>query len=267
MKDLPRALFSFYISLEQVSLPENSIVFLPSGTETIDHGFRNGIPLLSLCPPLIKDDDFFEVLKKVGEIIQEHYPHLTKEYQQIYAALPTDKINRELFVAKVFTPGENLLNCLPEDISPETFGFLLRHAAKPFMRKLGEITAGLYNFEEWLRGTCPLCGGRPSLSLLEKEKGRRYLYCGLCEIKWRFQRLGCPYCQKEESQFFVIEGEEKYRVYYCENCRGYLKTIDERKAAGEINLFWEDIRTVYLDMLALREGYVNLPVKTSGIPE
>ncbi|WP_353681828.1 formate dehydrogenase accessory protein FdhE [Pelotomaculum sp. PtaB.Bin117] len=40
---------------------------------------------------------------------------------------------------------------------------------------------------------------------------KRYLYCGLCEVKWRFQRLGCPYCASLESQFLKVEGEDKYR--------------------------------------------------------
>jgi FdhE protein len=256
---MQQTLVNFYTSISQVSLPEKSINFTPPAPEIINYGQEKGIPLLNICPPQVKSDDFYTLLIRIGEIIQEHYPSLTEECKQIYAALPADAAGRELFVNRAFTPGENLIANIQQDVSPETFGFLLTHTIRPFMRQYGKIASALYNLEAWLRGYCPVCGGKPSLSLLEKEQGRRYLYCGLCEIKWRFQRLGCPYCLTGESQFFTVEGEEKYRVYFCENCRGYLKLIDEKKSDSEVNLFWEDINTVYLDILALQEGYLNKP--------
>jgi len=157
-----------------------------------------------------------------------------------------------------FTPGADLISYLKTDLPPETFGFLLNHTVKPFMRQYACSLSSYFDPETWLQGCCPVCGGKPTLALLEKEYGGRYLYCGLCETKWRFHRLGCPYCIDDESHFFTVEGMEKYRVYYCEKCHGYIKTIDEKKISGDvIDLFWEDINTVQLDILAMREGYIN----------
>jgi FdhE protein len=54
---------------------------------------------------------------------------------------------------------------------------------------------------------------------------------------------------------------EQYRVYYCDNCHGYIKTINEAMIVNSnLDLFWEDINTVHLDLLALQEGYINQPV-------
>ena len=60
---------------------------------------------------------------------------------------------------------------------------------------------------------------------------------------------------------------EKYRVYFCEKCHGYIKTVDEGKTGdGPLNLLWEDINTVQLDILAMREGYFNQQVD-EPVPE
>ncbi|KUK65185.1 MAG: Uncharacterized protein XE00_0408 [Desulfofundulus kuznetsovii] len=254
----PQVLVDFYSKLSQLLLPEESIIFAPPGPQMISYGQENKIPLLNICSPQVNASYFFILLEKVSEIIIDHYPYLKNECRQILSALPVEISERELFVDNVFKPGVNLLALLKNDVSSETFGFLITHTVKPLMRQFGKIASPVYDLEEWMKGSCPVCGGRPSLSLLEKEVGRRYLYCGLCEVKWRFQRIGCPYCANPESQFLRAEGEEKYRIYYCENCSGYIKTIDERKMEGTADLFWEDINTVYLDILALREGYINI---------
>jgi len=227
----------------------------------INYGQEKKIPLLNICTPKVDTTFFFVLLEKIGDIIIAHYPYLETELRQVLSALPLNASDREVFVDKVYKPGSNLLALLQNDVSPETFGFLITHTVKPLMKQFGKITSPLYNLEEWMQSTCPVCGGKPSLSLLEKENGKRYLYCGLCEVKWRFQRLGCPYCASMESQYFKVEGEDKYRIYYCENCSGYIKTIDARKINDTADLFWEDIYTVHLDIIALREGYVKAPTQ------
>ncbi|HCJ78538.1 MAG TPA: hypothetical protein DHV84_00685 [Desulfotomaculum sp.] len=265
---VPQVLVDFYTKLSQLSLPADSISYISPGNDEVNYGLENGIPLLNTLPVRVDTDIFFAFLHNTAEIILEHYPYLAEEIQQIYAALPSDLPGRELFANQVFIPGTNLLTHLQKDVSPEAFGFLLTHTVKPFMRQFGKSASSLYNLEEWLKGSCPVCGGKPSLSLLEKESGKRYLYCGLCEMRWRFNRLGCPYCANTESQFLTVEGEKKYRIYFCENCHGYLKTINEKRVDEAIDLFWEDIRTVYLDILALQEGYINvhteLPLYSTG---
>jgi FdhE protein len=258
---IPQELVNFYQELSQVLIPEDVITYTPPPREVLNEGYKKGIPLIKLCPPKVKVFDFFfTVMKQIAAIIQKHHPDLSIEITEVEKALPDDATTQELFVSQAFIPGSNLLIHLKQPVSPEAFGFLLNHTVKLFMQQYGKIVASLYDFEQWQKGDCPICGGRPNLALFEKETGKRYLYCGMCEINWRFQRLGCPYCLNVESQFFTVDGErqEKYRVYFCDHCRGYLKTINCKNANDdEIDLFWEDINTVYLDILALQEGYLN----------
>jgi formate dehydrogenase maturation protein FdhE len=49
--------------------------------------------------------------------------------------------------------------------------------------------------------------------------------------------------------------DEKYRLYVCQNCQRYLKTIDMRKTLGQVLFPVERIITVGLDVAAQEEGY------------
>jgi len=237
-------------------------VNLPS-EKSLELAKEKEIPFINLCPPRVRPSDFFAVLNKVAGIVCKYKPELEDEISGFLAALPGETEAQELFVSQAFTPGVNLAEKIEGDIAPETLTFLLSHAVKPFMKEYGRIMSSYYEPEQWLKGTCPVCGGKPTFSLLNKDAGSRYLFCGLCEVKWRFRRLGCPYCGHNESKFFTVEGLEKYRVYFCDKCHGYIKTIDEKKlsesylAHNALDLFWEDINTVQLDFLAMQEGYFN----------
>lgn len=221
------------------------------------------VPIIEVCPPQANADMFFDVFKDVAGIIVKHKPDLEGDINKILSALPAAAEARELFVIQAFTPGTNLLESFNEELSPESLGFILNHAVKPFMKQYAHMVSAFFAPEQWLKGACPVCGGKPTMALLEKEGGKRYLYCGVCEVRWRIQRLGCPYCSSNESRFFNVEGMEQYRVYYCDNCHGYIKTINEAMMSDSSNLdlFWEDINTVHLDLLALQEGYVNQPIE------
>ena len=58
---------------------------------------------------------------------------------------------------------------------------------------------------------------------------------------------------------------EAYRVDLCDQCKGYIKTVDSRKLDYEPDLSLEDIVTIHLDIHALKKGYKR-PVPTSWGP-
>lgn len=249
---------SFYKELVSIKLPEESIVFNYPPQEVLKNGQEKAVPLINISPPVVKVEEFFKTMEQVAEIMQKHQPELVQEITQIIDALPTEPSEKKLFVSHAIIPGNNLSHYLKQESSLDIFDFLRNYSVKPFMREYGKNMSPLYDLEKWLKGYCPVCGSNPNMAILEKEEGKRYLSCGWCETRWRFQRLGCPYCSNNESQYFTVEGISKYRVYFCDNCRGYIKTIVEKDAGDEeINLFWEDINSIQLDFLAMREGYFN----------
>ena len=134
-----------------------------------------------------------------------------------------------------------------------------RELAKPFFQRYSR-TIPAESLQNWNQGACPCCGGPPKMARLEKETGRRYLWCELCAIEWAFSRIQCPFCGNDDAkQLGNLEpkGQEVYRIAVCEPCKGYLRTIDERKLPEGIaaDLGKEEIATLHLCFIAEREGY------------
>ncbi len=137
-----------------------------------------------------------------------------------------------------------------------------RELAKPFFQRYSR-TIPKESLQKWNQGACPCCGGPPKMARLEKETGRRYLWCELCAIEWAFNRIQCPFCDNKDAKQLgnlEPEGWEIYRIAVCELCKGYLRTIDERKLPEEsvAGLEKEEIATLHLCFIAEREGY-HLP--------
>lgn len=113
---------------------------------------------------------------------------------------------------------------------------------------------------EWKKGYCPFCGTNPGMAKLEKEVGRRSLWCPLCGTEWVYRRIKCPFCENENQKlirFFFLEEKSPYRVDVCDKCKCYIKTIDERKRDEKIRTQFEieNLSTAYLDDIALKEKF------------
>jgi len=121
--------------------------------------------------------------------------------------------------------------------------------------------------ENWLKGICPVCGNVPALAMLRKDDGKRILWCAWCGTKWHHKRIMCPFCGNEDQKnlkYFFVEGDPPadktaFRVDVCDQCKRYIKTLDERKISDseKLNLQMENLNTLYLDVLARKDGYEN----------
>ncbi len=119
--------------------------------------------------------------------------------------------------------------------------------------------------ENWLKGICPVCGNMPALGKLRKEDGKRILWCAWCGTEWHYKRIMCPFCGNEDHnslRFFFVEGNPSadkaaFRTDVCDKCKRYIKTLDERKFPHRdiLNLQMENSNTLYLDVLARKDGY------------
>lgn len=110
--------------------------------------------------------------------------------------------------------------------------------------------------ERWLRSYCPTCGALPAMAQLAgKDPGRRRLLsCGHCCTRWWYQRMGCPFCERQNSHrlaVLAVEGEASLRIDYCESCLGYLKTYD---GEGNESVLLADWTSIHLDFAAQDSG-------------
>jgi formate dehydrogenase accessory protein FdhE len=123
------------------------------------------------------------------------------------------------------------------------------------------------DLENWLEGSCPVCGSYPSIEKLRRDDGKRILRCSFCATEWPFKRIMCPFCGNEDHdslRYFLVEGDspikkDAFRVDVCDKCKKYMKTLDERKLpeSEKPDLYLENLNTLYLDVLAQRDGYIS----------
>lgn len=141
---------------------------------------------------------------------------------------------------------------------------LFRHVAwTAVARYLHPVLAAFESWrdeESWLQPYCPICGSGPSMSqLVGADPGRsRVLVCGCCGVRWRFRRVGCPFCENASNHklsVLAVEGEKRLRIDYCSSCFGFLKTYDGEGAEAVMLADWTSI---HLDLLAMDRGLRRL---------
>lgn len=136
--------------------------------------------------------------------------------------------------------------------------FFVEESLRPSLELLAEKYGDAIRKSGWSEGYCPICGKEPKIGEIRDEEGCRFLYCTQCGIEWNFMRVKCPFCGNEEQKtlaYFTVEGDERYRVEVCDDCKRYIKTVDFRDTNEKADLEVEDIATIHLDMLANEEGY------------
>jgi len=143
---------------------------------------------------------------------------------------------------------------------PGLLRYLAWTATARFLRPVVNAFDGWRDEERWLRSYCPTCGSLPAMAQLAgTDPGRlRLLSCGCCGTRWRFRRMGCPFCERADAHHLsaiVIEAEKYLRIDYCQSCRAYLKTYN---GEGSEALYLADWTSLHLDIIARDRGLKRL---------
>jgi FdhE protein len=218
-----------------------------------ERGFSEGFPLADAR--LIPDDieTSRECFNRLAGIILGQDPKGADEIISFYA---DPKSFRDL-----------LSGVLTQEYQfPDTFGGsqpvtllaaneTLRYLIKPI--KENAERAGLPG--TWSSSYCPVCGAPAHFSFIEGDEGRLTLSCSRCLMRWTFRRMTCPFCGeagKEKTRYFTVENDPVRRVYVCETCKRYIKSVDSKERVVVFSRL-EDVATIRLDIVAKREGYVR----------
>lgn len=264
-------LVDLYNDLFTLSIPDEAVSFPPFGADVREQ-WRNGVPLLRCAAPVVDPEAFFELMSRTGEIMKKYQTEQTADIERVLKAMPRETDARKEFISGVLRRDTAMIENLVDahQIQVEVVSFLVSQSLRPFMRLMARKLSADFDYDTWHRGTCPVCGGNPTMAYLSKGTRRRRLYCSLCECDWFFQRIGCPYCDNTEGskiKYFTVDDDKRYRVYVCEVCKGYIKTVDHSAALGEKpEMFWEDAKTVHLDLIAMREGFINKSIELPAEP-
>jgi len=144
-----------------------------------------------------------------------------------------------------------------EQFVASSLSSVMQTIVQPFLSARSETLLPKVNYQFWRRGYCPVCGGWPDFAMLDREHGSNWLLCSRCDAVWLFLRLKCCFCNSSDSNVlgYYTDEQQLYRLYTCDSCRGYIKTIDMRQTMLDVLLPWERIVTLPLDKQAYQLGY------------
>jgi len=252
-------LLQFYrelILVQSRAKEKGSVPRITVNSATLNTTLEQGKPLLGFDMLTINVPSLRELFARVVAIYDK-YPQL---FGSIPAKLPSPEGRRLLTkkAIRAWFSGEKLPATLTfGDFNPELIPAIIQSTIKPLLASYAEGLSQVVDQERWRRQYCPVCGGRPDFSFLDKERGSRWLLCSRCDTEWVFQRLECPFCdcQEQNNLNYFTDEDELYRLYTCQCCRNYLKAIDLRKTEEDIILPLERLLTVDMDRQAGEMGY------------
>lgn len=204
-----------------------------------------GEPLLRTQDLAPDWDAVARLYKIICEIAARYRPDMADAFARLPAeAVPFESVARAYLDATHYASLRRMPLERPLQYDDLAF-FALNNALHPFLAAATREGQFFVDDASWYRGYCPICGGVPDLAALEKAGGARRLLCSRCDFEWSFHRSVCPFCNEKSGQGYFSNGA--YRLYTCGNCGGYLKTIDLRELAREVDLPAERVLTISMD--------------------
>lgn len=235
----------------QVSVPQPSL----SQAEVLER-LRQGIPLLEWQALSLDWSALHNIFQKVAALAGGYYKAAAGDFEKLRDIASDTSLLQE--ATRAWYDGQPLSSLAATySVNEELLAAVIHSAVKPFLTAYSEALSGLVDQEQWRRGYCPICGGKPDFASLDRERGARWLLCSRCDAQWLFQRLQCPYCgtQDQDALAYFTNGDGLYRLYVCQQCQSYLKTIDLRRTEAEILLPLERVLTLDMDRQGQEKGY------------
>lgn len=266
-----REILDFYALIleEQMKIrPQLRITSAHLDEELVKTRQNKDAPLLGREGFQVDLDAAQKLFYTVGEIGQRTTPKMGDEIPKIEEAVESGRLDLRDLLSRHYDEGHLNREAGRLALDKGILSFLVKVSVRPYLEAQMEELREAVDLETWLKRNCPLCGSLPQMAELRDEGGKRYLECSFCGCQWRWERIACPYCpnrEHESLQYLFSEEEEAYRVDLCDQCKGYIKTVDSRKLDYEPSLDLEDIVTIHLDLLAVERGY-RRPVNTPWGP-
>ena len=152
--------------------------------------------------------------------------------------------------------------------APRALNFLTQSAMAPSLALCAEALFGKHRLDlTWPYPSCPICGSLPLIGYLKERSGAKRLTCSFCRTDYRAPRMFCALCGEKDHHklsYFSAEQEPGYRVDVCSTCRKYLKTADFREMDRQPFPLLDDLDSLALDFLAVREGYARATLSGFG---
>ena len=258
-------LMSFYLDIFTAQEKSKQTMKKPSmyvPEDILEIKKKEKFPMISLSE-FSASDSSRNLLKTLCDIIIQHKSKISGDAKIISDAIGSKELDPDHLFEALFKEDESLFEQMSRamGIKKETLAFVCYLSLAPSISASSDQLFSSYSDAHgmWEKGICPICGSPPSISALE-ENGSRFLICGFCSHKWRFQRLCCPFCENRDSQtlhYFFQKDEDGYRIDVCDVCERYIKNVDTQKIGRFFYPPLEQVATLHLDLAARKKGYKN----------
>lgn len=237
---------------EELVLTQNAFMAGPgvhpdhTGRELDSLRLSKGMPQFTFEELLVDGEDFMRLARRMAALIIKHMVDDSDRGE-----LPADEAL--LQTARTIFESRNPL--VESDTAHDLAALIAGFSLAPYLQSACDAVISHVSRDAWQRPYCPVCGGKPSFAALEQESGTRILLCSRCNAEWAYARFGCVFCDSTAEQVYYPDGNGLYRLYTCDRCKRYLKTIDCRQTGRRVHLPVECIVTVPMDIAAQEKGY------------
>ncbi len=264
---LPDGYIDFFKALEtwqneqQIKLKQ---AYTPAEIDILKTLSNTKRPVMQSTDFALDSNQFKELYLDLLQFVKNHRPEIDVVIDKISANL--DQLDFNLLPVKLLEEDQDYFSQLSVrlDVSSELLIFTVDHALRPLIRMWAssyQSTISEAGFNVWDIATlCPFCGAKSHFSRIRAADGRRYMFCDCCFTEWETRNVYCVHCGNDNPhsiQFLSIEDDLAYQICTCDECKGYIKSFDERQKGNRADLFIANIETVYLDMLAQEKGYTS----------
>lgn len=254
--------FEQLFMLQEASVEKAHPAPLETTAEQLTAKQDGGMPLIDRQALSIDIPAARELLFTLCKVAQSATGELSVAAAALQRVLETTSESFDQWIAFLLREDEVALEtaALEIGVKPALMHFFIYSCIWPSLKQnIHRVADHLPEDDDWNLGVCPVCGSTPALGYLTDDN-KRHLICRLCRHDWVLRRVCCPYCNNTEPQqlgYFINEQEGEYRVYTCDNCHQYLKTIDLGELARTFYPPLEDLITTHLDLQAQKLGYTR----------
>lgn len=251
------ALYADLLSLQ--SSVEQDFIVPPVSQQDVQARISRRVPALAPEELRAEANAFQDIWKRVYAVTLQHRADLQDALDEICRWAEADEGHLEQ-LAELYLRGELQIISQEAGLDPALLKFLMNQALRPFLRRYAQTVAPWIHTDNWYQPYCPVCGGEPDFAVLEKPHGTRRLLCSRCDFEWPYRRTSCPYCgcADPEKYQYALSEDNVYRLYLCDHCHRYLKTLDLREIFEDRLLPVERIVTLPMDIAAYQAGYCGM---------
>lgn len=224
---------------------------------------KEGFPVVNKGDLKLDIPSATALFKRLCERLKQN-EKVSQDLDRVTEAVDSGELDLEEVFKKAIAEDHEYLVDMSDRLSLQQKGlllFLADNSLHPIFEAYADKLKDYVDQETWWKSYCPICGSRPVMAELVGAEKKKFLVCSCCGYEWRFKRTQCPFCENEERRKFkylYTEDEgHAYRVETCQKCKKYIKTVDTEELDEEVIAPVEDIGTLYLDVLAQKEGYTR----------